>query len=359
MRLERAVSRDHPRAVPEPGLLGNGAYGIEGGGAGLLRQARRPRSASAKGDPHRGGAARADRPRPAPPPRPRAGPPRARPRPAARARPPHRRRHRAPAPRSLTQPAGRAQGPRTSSTGCSPPCPPRCASAAAWSAPLSISVYKKMRRWSPSTPPRWPTGTSTGPAPSCSTPPLATSSLVVGSRRPGRRPAARSTSPPARRHPGSSLKPFVYAQAIRRGDSPATIAYDIHDVPRPTGWSASAQPERGPVRYRRRRWPAPHNWPRSRTLEKVGVGHTHHPAPRRRVGPLAGRPDDYGLRLALAPPGAPARPRLRRHHTAPGPRRHPCAPPPACATSPAGPGPPGGRSARATPASSRPRPAGW
>ncbi len=53
-----------------------------------------------------------------------------------------------------------------------------------------------------------------------------------------------------RRHPGSALKPFVYALAIESGDSPASIAYDIHDVPSKYRVDRLTQPERGPVRYR-------------------------------------------------------------------------------------------------------------
>ncbi|MFH2005051.1 MAG: transglycosylase domain-containing protein [bacterium] len=34
-----------------------------------------------------------------------------------------------------------------------------------------------------------------------------------------------------RRHPGSALKPFVYALALEAGDTPASITYDINDVP--------------------------------------------------------------------------------------------------------------------------------
>lgn len=101
-----------------------------------------------------------------------------------------------------------------------------------------------------------------------------------------------------RRHPGSALKPFVYAQAIERGDSPATIAYDIHDVPSAYRVVRLTQPERGPVRYREA-LAGSYNLAAVHTLEKVGVESVLTTLRRAGVGPLAGRPDDYGLRLAL------------------------------------------------------------
>lgn len=101
-----------------------------------------------------------------------------------------------------------------------------------------------------------------------------------------------------RRHPGSALKPFVYAAAIERGDSPATIAYDIHDVPSAYRVVKLSQPERGPVRYREA-LAGSYNLAAIHTLEKVGVENLVTTLRRAGVGPLAGRPDDYGLRLAL------------------------------------------------------------
>nr|MBA3499614.1 transglycosylase domain-containing protein [Deltaproteobacteria bacterium] len=49
-----------------------------------------------------------------------------------------------------------------------------------------------------------------------------------------------------RRHPGSALKPFVYAAAIERGANPASIAYDIRE----TSPGYMSGEEHGPVRYR-------------------------------------------------------------------------------------------------------------
>jgi penicillin-binding protein 1C len=101
-----------------------------------------------------------------------------------------------------------------------------------------------------------------------------------------------------RRHPGSALKPFVYALAIEAGDSPATIAYDIHDVPSRYRVDKLTQPERGPVRYREA-LAGSYNLAAVHTLEKVGVERMMTLLRRAGVGPLAGSASDYGLRLAL------------------------------------------------------------
>ena len=101
-----------------------------------------------------------------------------------------------------------------------------------------------------------------------------------------------------RRHPGSSLKPFVYALAIERGDSPATIVNDIHEVPSGYRVNLLSQREHGPVRYREA-LAGSYNLAAVHVLEKVGVGSLMSVLARAGVGPLAGSADDYGLRLAL------------------------------------------------------------
>jgi penicillin-binding protein 1C len=54
-----------------------------------------------------------------------------------------------------------------------------------------------------------------------------------------------------RRSPGSTLKPFVYALAIERGDAPTSIAYDVaFDRPGLRRAHNADGRERGPVRYR-------------------------------------------------------------------------------------------------------------
>jgi penicillin-binding protein 1C len=101
-----------------------------------------------------------------------------------------------------------------------------------------------------------------------------------------------------RRYPGSALKPFVYALAIERGDSPATIAYDIHDVPSAYRVVHLTQPERGPVTYREA-LAGSYNLAAVHVLERVGVPALMHVLARAGAGELVGDADDYGLRLAL------------------------------------------------------------
>ena len=99
------------------------------------------------------------------------------------------------------------------------------------------------------------------------------------------------------RHPGSALKPFVYALAIEHGDSPASIAYDVKDVPSAYRVLKTTQPERGPVRYREA-LAGSYNLAAVHVLEKVGV--------ERMISRLGaagleidGGPSELGLRLAL------------------------------------------------------------
>jgi penicillin-binding protein 1C len=101
-----------------------------------------------------------------------------------------------------------------------------------------------------------------------------------------------------RRHPGSALKPFVYALALEAGDTPATIAYDIHDVPSRFRVLHATQPERGPVRYREA-LAGSYNLAAVHVLERVGEARLLTRLREAGIGPLAGSADDYGLRLAL------------------------------------------------------------
>jgi penicillin-binding protein 1C len=99
-----------------------------------------------------------------------------------------------------------------------------------------------------------------------------------------------------RRHPGSALKPFVYATAIEHGDSPATIAWDVRDT-RPDYFSPSGV-EHGPVRYREA-LASSYNFAAIDVLGKVGVPRVMSVLRGAGVGDLDGTPDTYGLRLAL------------------------------------------------------------
>jgi penicillin-binding protein 1C len=101
-----------------------------------------------------------------------------------------------------------------------------------------------------------------------------------------------------RRHPGSALKPFVYALAIEAGESPASIAYDIHDVPSDYRVKTLTQKEHGPVRYRTA-LAGSYNLAAVHVLEKVGTARLMSVLRRAGVGALDGNTDTYGLRLAL------------------------------------------------------------
>ena len=101
-----------------------------------------------------------------------------------------------------------------------------------------------------------------------------------------------------RRHPGSALKPFVYALALEAGDSPASIALDIHDVPSAYRVLQVTRPEHGPVRYREA-LAGSYNLAAVHVLERVGLESLISRLRLAGVGTLAGAPGDYGLRLAL------------------------------------------------------------
>lgn len=100
-----------------------------------------------------------------------------------------------------------------------------------------------------------------------------------------------------RRFPGSALKPFVYATAIESGDSPASIAFDVIDVPSRYR-AASDTRERGPVRYREA-LAGSYNLAAVHLLEKVGIARVMSKLRQAGVGELPGDETDYGLRLAL------------------------------------------------------------
>ena len=101
-----------------------------------------------------------------------------------------------------------------------------------------------------------------------------------------------------RRHPGSALKPFVYALALEAGDSPASIALDIHDVPSAYRVLQVTRPEHGPVRYREA-LAGSYNLAAVHVLERVGLESLISRLRLAGVGQLRQRPGAYGLRLAL------------------------------------------------------------
>ncbi len=100
-----------------------------------------------------------------------------------------------------------------------------------------------------------------------------------------------------RRHPGSALKPFVYAAAIEAGDLPSTVAYDVRDVS-PDYFVAEGGREHGPVRYREALGSS-YNFAAVHALERASVTRVMTALRAAGVATLPGTPDDYGLRLAL------------------------------------------------------------
>jgi penicillin-binding protein 1C len=101
-----------------------------------------------------------------------------------------------------------------------------------------------------------------------------------------------------RRYPGSALKPFVYGAAIEHGASPATLAYDVYDVPSRYRVRDIPPREHGPVRYREA-LAGSYNLAAVHVLERVGEARVLEHLRRAGVFELPGQANDYGLRLAL------------------------------------------------------------
>jgi penicillin-binding protein 1C len=100
-----------------------------------------------------------------------------------------------------------------------------------------------------------------------------------------------------RRHPGSALKPFIYATAIEHGASPSTIAWDTRDTS-DDYFAPSGGAEHGPVRYREA-LASSYNFAAVSVLEQVGIARVMTALRTAGVAALPGTPRDYGLRLAL------------------------------------------------------------
>ncbi|MBN2339887.1 MAG: transglycosylase domain-containing protein [Deltaproteobacteria bacterium] len=101
-----------------------------------------------------------------------------------------------------------------------------------------------------------------------------------------------------RRHPGSALKPFVYATAIELGDSPASIVMDRMDVSSEYRVTGRPPKERGAVSYREA-LAGSYNIAAIHVLEKVGVTRVMEKLRAAGVSALPQHSADYGLRLAL------------------------------------------------------------
>jgi len=99
------------------------------------------------------------------------------------------------------------------------------------------------------------------------------------------------------RHPGSALKPFVYAVAIENGESPASLALDK------LGTVAGYNPrhhmrEHGTTRFREA-LAGSFNLAAVEVLDRVGVSAVLERLRSLGLAPLAGTSQDYGLDLAL------------------------------------------------------------
>ncbi len=122
-------------------------------------------------------------------------------------------------------------------------------------------------------------------------------------------PAGQINVTTRRRNPGSALKPFVYATAIERGESPASIAWDVRETtndyaselsgePVPLGYFSPSGVEHGPVRYREA-LASSYNFAAVDVIHQVGVPRVMSVLRTAGVAELSGAPDDYGARLAL------------------------------------------------------------
>lgn len=99
------------------------------------------------------------------------------------------------------------------------------------------------------------------------------------------------------RHPGSTLKPFVYALAIENGDSPASLARDrLGAVP---GYNPHKGMRQHGVKRFREALANSYNLAAVDVLGRVGVPALLERLRRAGLGPLDGSADDYGLDLAL------------------------------------------------------------
>ena len=100
-----------------------------------------------------------------------------------------------------------------------------------------------------------------------------------------------------KRHPGSALKPFVYAAAIERGASPVSLAWDVQ-TSSDEYFVAHGGVEHGPVRFREA-LASSYNFAAVDVLQQVGVSTLMSLLAKAQVAELPGAPEDYGLRLAL------------------------------------------------------------
>jgi penicillin-binding protein 1C len=102
----------------------------------------------------------------------------------------------------------------------------------------------------------------------------------------------------ARQRPGSTLKPFVYALALEKGDTPATVAYDVvlpHEVQASHTLDVK---QHGPARYRES-LSGSYNLAAVHTLERVGVRPLLGRLQRAGLTTLDWPEERYGVNLAI------------------------------------------------------------
>lgn len=99
-----------------------------------------------------------------------------------------------------------------------------------------------------------------------------------------------------RRHPGSALKPFVYATAIDRDADGTRVAFDVRDISR--SYRAPDAIERGPALYREALGGS-YNFAAVHVIERTGVDHVASSLRAAGVSPLRLANHDYGSRLAV------------------------------------------------------------
>ena len=99
-----------------------------------------------------------------------------------------------------------------------------------------------------------------------------------------------------RRHPGSALKPFVYATAIDRDHEGRRVAFDVRDISR--SYRAPDAIERGPALYRDA-LSGSYNFAAVHVIEQTGVEHVASRLRAAGVSPLRLTTPEYGSRLAV------------------------------------------------------------
>jgi penicillin-binding protein 1C len=123
---------------------------------------------------------------------------------------------------------------------------------------------------------------------------------LVGSTNHGDRAGGQVNIVTTRRHPGSSLKPFVYALALEQGESPASLARDSMDgVP---GFRPRRQMHTHGTTPFRDALAGSYNLAAVDVLQRAGVAPALERMRLAGLGPLAGSATDYGLDLALGAP---------------------------------------------------------